>query len=160
LSLAAEPRLLAKLAVAVAGLSQPTQEANSLAADAFADVIRSGNIDAFVTAYRGCQRLLMEVALDGELHMQLGAILKNANDLKLGVRALPDLRSFNVDSDSLLSPREREVLGLVSRGLRNKEIGQQLFISEVTVKAHVRNIMKKLGARSRAHAVSIANRLD
>lgn len=160
LSSAAEPRLLAKLAVAVAELSQPSPKASSLAADAFADVVRSGNIDAFVAAYRGCQKLLSEVARNDELHAQLGAILSNANDLKHALPALPDLRSFNTAGESLLSAREREVLGLVSQGLRNREIGQQLFISEVTVKAHVRNIMKKLGARSRAHAVSLASRLD
>ena len=160
LSSAAEPRLLARLAMAVAELSQPNAKASSLAADAFADVVRSGNIDAFVTAYRGCQKLLTEVARNGELHRQLGAILSNANDLKHALPALPDLRHFSTAGDSLLSPREREVLGLVSQGLRNREIGQRLFISEVTVKAHVRNIMRKLGARSRGHAVSIANRLD
>jgi LuxR family maltose regulon positive regulatory protein len=160
LSSAAEPRLLARLAVAVAEVSRSSPKASSLAADAFADVVRSGNIDAFVTAYRGSKRLLAEVALNNELHGQLGTILSNANDLKYALPALPDLRSFNPAGDSLLSPREREVLGLVSQGLRNREIGQQLFISEVTVKAHVRNIMKKLGARSRAHAVSLGNRLD
>jgi ATP/maltotriose-dependent transcriptional regulator MalT len=160
LSSAAEPRLLAKLTMAVTEASEPSAKGSSLAADAFADVVRSGNVDAFVTAYRGCQKLLSEAARSDKLHGQLGSILSNANDLKGALPALPDLRSFNTAGESLLSPREREVLGLVSQGLRNREIGQQLFISEVTVKAHVRNIMKKLGARSRAHAVSIGNRLD
>ncbi len=158
LSSAAEPRLLAKLANAVAELE--TQNAFSLAQEVFADVVRSGNVDAFVTAYRGCKKLLTEVARNDELHGQLGAILSNANDLKHALPALPGLRSFRTPGDSLLSPREREVLALVSQGLRNREIGEQLFISEVTVKAHVRNIMRKLGARSRAHAVSLGNRLD
>jgi len=146
--------------MAVAELSQPKSKPSSVVADVFADVIRSGNIDAFVTAYRGCQTLLTEVALNGDLHGQLRAILSNANDLKHALPALPDLRHFSGAGDSLLSPREREVLGLVSHGLRNREIGERLFISEVTVKAHVRNIMRKLGARSRGHAVSLANRLD
>ena len=59
-----------------------------------------------------------------------------------------------------LTDREREVIALIAEGLRNKQIAQRLFISEMTVKAHVRNIMRKLGARSRAHAVSLSNRLD
>lgn len=160
ISSAAEPRLLGRLAMAVADVSQPTQQASSLAADAFDEVIRSGNIDAFVTAYRGCQNLLTEVARNDELHGKLGAILSNAKDLKYALPALPDLRSFITPGGSLLSPREREVIELVSQGFRNREIGQRLFISEVTVKAHVRNIMKKLGARSRTHAVSLANRLN
>lgn len=160
LSLAAEPRLLAKLALAVIEVSDSSNNAPSLVAEAYADVVRSGNVDAFVTAYRGCKGLLTVLAQNRELHSQLGAILTNANDLRYALPALPDLRSFHPTNDSLLSPREREVLALVSKGLRNREIGQQLFISEVTVKTHVRNIMKKLGARSRTHAVSLANRLD
>jgi DNA-binding NarL/FixJ family response regulator len=47
------------------------------------------------------------------------------------------------------------VLGLVAQGLRNQDIAERLFISEVTVKAHMRSIMQKLGARSRTHAVAL-----
>jgi DNA-binding NarL/FixJ family response regulator len=54
--------------------------------------------------------------------------------------------------------REIEVLRLVSEGLVNREIGQRLFLSEETVKSHVRHLLAKLQARSRAHAVAIAFR--
>ena len=124
----------------MAEVTQPNAEANPLAADAFEDVVRSGNVDALVTAYRGCPSVLLAVAGNAELHARMGSILTNANDLKYAPSGLPDLHSLNVAGDSLLSPREREVLRLVSQGLRNREIGQRLFISEVTVKAHVRNI--------------------
>jgi DNA-binding NarL/FixJ family response regulator len=53
---------------------------------------------------------------------------------------------------SLLTPREREVLGLVSQGLTNKEIASALFVSEATAKVHVRHIFEKLGVRSRTEA--------
>jgi ATP/maltotriose-dependent transcriptional regulator MalT len=59
-----------------------------------------------------------------------------------------------------LSPREKEVLGLMARGLSNPEIGQLLFISPVTVKVHVRHIFEKLGVKSRAAAVLRATQLD
>ena len=49
----------------------------------------------------------------------------------------------------LLSPREREVALLVSRGLRNKEIARELRLSDGTVKLHVHNIFLKLGTRRR-----------
>jgi DNA-binding NarL/FixJ family response regulator len=54
--------------------------------------------------------------------------------------------------------REIEVLQLVSEGLVNREIGDRLFLSEETVKSHVRHLLAKLQARSRAHAVAIGFR--
>ena len=54
--------------------------------------------------------------------------------------------------------REIEVLQLVSEGLVNREIGQRLFLSEETVKSHVRHLLAKLQARSRAHAVAVGFR--
>ena len=54
--------------------------------------------------------------------------------------------------------REIEVLQLISEGLVNREIGQRLFLSEETVKSHVRHLLAKLQARSRAHAVAIGFR--
>jgi DNA-binding NarL/FixJ family response regulator len=57
-----------------------------------------------------------------------------------------------------LSNREREVLALIAQGLRNREIGLRLFISETTVKTHVRNVLKKLHFRNRAEAAAFAAR--
>jgi DNA-binding NarL/FixJ family response regulator len=51
-----------------------------------------------------------------------------------------------------LSPRESEVLALLAEGLSNREIGKRLFISEVTVKVHIRHIFEKLGVRTRTQA--------
>ena len=54
--------------------------------------------------------------------------------------------------------RETQVLQLISEGLVNREIGEALFLSEETVKSHVRHLLAKLQARSRAHAVAIGIR--
>ena len=54
--------------------------------------------------------------------------------------------------------REIEVLQLISEGLVNREIGKRLFLSEETVKSHVRHLLAKLQARSRAHAVAVGFR--
>ncbi|MGW2572753.1 response regulator [Streptomyces sp. NPDC001537] len=57
---------------------------------------------------------------------------------------------------STLTPREREVLGLVATGLSNTDIAERLFVTPVTVKTHVNRAMAKLGARDRAQLVVIA----
>jgi DNA-binding CsgD family transcriptional regulator len=54
--------------------------------------------------------------------------------------------------------REIEVLQLIAEGLLNREIGVRLFLSEETVKSHVRHLLAKFPARSRAHAVAVGFR--
>ena len=55
-----------------------------------------------------------------------------------------------------ISRREHEVLALIARGLSNQEIGDELHISETTVKSHVSSLLSKLDASRRTHAVRIA----
>ncbi|HET8970831.1 MAG TPA: response regulator transcription factor [Candidatus Nanopelagicales bacterium] len=62
------------------------------------------------------------------------------------------------DGTASLSPRETEVLTLVSQGLSNRDIAERLFISPSTVKNHVRSIHDKLGVHSRTAAVVTASR--
>ena len=58
----------------------------------------------------------------------------------------------------MLTQREREVLSLLSDGLRNEEIGRRLHIAGETARAHIRNAMRKLDAETRTHAVALALR--
>jgi DNA-binding NarL/FixJ family response regulator len=74
----------------------------------------------------------------------------------LDPRLTPLLAKGANGREKTLSPREREILGLLSQGLSGEEAATQLFLSPETVRTHVRNAMTKLGAATRAHAVALA----
>jgi DNA-binding NarL/FixJ family response regulator len=74
----------------------------------------------------------------------------------LDPRLTPLLAKGGNGRPKMLSPREREIMGLLSQGLSGEEAAKQLFLSSETVRTHVRNAMQKLGAATRAHAVALA----
>jgi len=80
-------------------------------------------------------------------------LLAEFKDLTAGVEREPIQKA-----DADLSPREGEVLQLVAQGATNKEIADSLFISENTVKTHLRNIMEKLHLANRSQAAAYAVR--
>jgi DNA-binding NarL/FixJ family response regulator len=62
------------------------------------------------------------------------------------------------DGSDVLTAREREILQLLADGMSNADVAAQLFISQETVKSHVRHILTKLEADTRTQAVAIALR--
>jgi DNA-binding NarL/FixJ family response regulator len=73
-------------------------------------------------------------------------------------KGLPDTASQAHDTFEGLTDRELSILKLVGKGLSNKQIGTELFISDRTVQAHLSNIFSKLGVSSRTEAVMYAVR--
>ena len=73
--------------------------------------------------------------------------------------AIEAARKASVPRDTIdpFTPRERSVLRLVALGRTNRQVGEELFISEKTVSVHLSRIMAKLGATRRTEAVAIAS---
>ncbi len=122
-------------------------------------------------------RIVMLTTFEGDVEIQRalaagarGYILKNMPPKELvdvirqvhaGKKRIPlDVAAALAEhvTDEALTEREREVLQYVAKGDRNKDIAEQLRISEETVKVHVKHIMEKLAARDRTEAVGIAVR--
>lgn len=122
-------------------------------------------------------RIVMLTTFEGDVDIQRslaagarGYILKNMppQELAGAVRQVhagkkripPEVAALLAEhvSDESLTEREKDVLRHVAGGNRNRDIAEQLFISEDTVKVHVKHIMEKLGANDRTEAVTIALR--
>jgi ATP/maltotriose-dependent transcriptional regulator MalT len=112
-----------------------------------------GAWDPVVVALRASQELSDLLAQNDEARPTLQLLYQRSADAALARRAGLRTRSSKPPNE-LLSPREMEVLQLLARGLRNKEIAAALVISDSTTKVHVRHILEKMGARTRTEAVA------
>lgn len=105
------------------------------------------------------ERAVLRAKLQRQRH-QLDAAARwiNGQALRLSAeetsRSTPDLPGDDAELAELLTARELEILRLIGRGLSNRAIATTLVIGEGTVKYHVKNLLRKLQARSRAEAVS------
>lgn len=122
-------------------------------------------------------RIVMLTTFEGDVDIQRalaagarGYVLKNMPPQELAdvvrqvhagkKRIPPEVAALLAEhvSDETLTVREKDVLKHVADGNRNRDIAERLFISEETVKVHVKHIMEKLGANDRTEAVTIALR--
>jgi DNA-binding NarL/FixJ family response regulator len=94
--------------------------------------------------------------LKADVHLELLEVIRSVH---AGQKRIPPQIAAELAehaADDPLSQREIEVLRLIATGNSNKLIADQLSISEATAKTHVANILSKLGANDRAHALAIA----
>jgi DNA-binding NarL/FixJ family response regulator len=122
-------------------------------------------------------RIIMLTTFEGDVEIQRaleagarGYLLKNMppSELVQVIRQVhagkkripPEIAAHLAEhmSDEDLTPREIQVLQRIAGGNRNRDIGELLFISEETVKVHIKHIMDKLGAKDRTEAITIAVR--
>lgn len=118
--------------------------------DSDADIVRA--VDAGAMGY-----LLKDAAPDEIFAAIRGAVQgKSVMSPPVASRLFQQLRN----PDEILTPREAELLSLLTEGLSNRELGQRLFISEATVKTHLAHIYAKLGVETRAAAIATAIRRE
>jgi len=133
--------------------------------DAMTEIMRD-HPDARVivlTTYRGDALIVRALKAGAQGYLLKGLLRKELLETIRSVhsgrkRISPEVASEVADhaADSILTSREIDVLQLIAEGNANKIVADRLAITEDTVKAHVRNILSKLGANDRTHAVTIA----
>ncbi len=120
--------------------------------------------DLFSAIEMGADGYLLK-DLDAQEFLQiLGGVQRGeaAITRKMAARVMgrmKDLAQQKTDGPAALSNREIDVLKLLGEGLANRAIAQKLFVSENTIKYHVRNILQKLGVHNRTEAVAHALRI-
>lgn len=118
-----------------------------------------------LTTYQGDVQALRALKAGATGYLLKNMIWKDLGDCVRAVHAgrrriPPEVAAALAEhvADDLLSDREVEVLRRVALGTSNKQIAAELSVSEATIKAHMKNVLAKLGANDRTHAVTIASK--
>ncbi|WP_436793459.1 response regulator [Actinospongicola halichondriae] len=81
-------------------------------------------------------------------------------DPSVTARVLARLREEPEDELSMLTPQEQRILGYIGDGLTNRQIGEEMFLAEKTIKNYVSNLLSKMGMSRRTEVAAFAARLD
>jgi DNA-binding NarL/FixJ family response regulator len=111
----------------------------------------AGDVQVSRALKAGARAYLLKGSLRNELLETIRAV--HAGQKRVSSEVAAEIAEHS--TDDALTPREVDVLRLVAKGNANKEIAAQLSLTEETVKSHIRNILAKLEANDRTHAVAI-----
>jgi LuxR family transcriptional regulator, maltose regulon positive regulatory protein len=145
-----EAAALTACAEAISAVCDDHPDALAIAYLAFGTVEKMGAFDCLVTAARGYPDFLAALLRSPDCADVITRVLSESNDSKLARALGLEVTGIRRGPTAKLTPREMEVARLVARGHTNRMIADELFISDATVKVHIRHIFEKLGAGSRA----------
>ena len=111
----------------------------------------AGDVQVSRALKAGARAYLLKASLRNELLETIRAV--HAGQKRVSSEVAAEIAEHS--TDNALTPREVDVLRLAAKGNTNKEIAAQLSLTEETVKSHIRNILAKLEAKDRTHAVAI-----
>jgi ATP/maltotriose-dependent transcriptional regulator MalT len=153
-----EARIPAEIARGLVAVRAGRSDADAMIGAAFEEAARAANYDAVVVVFRSAPDVLDRLWAVTAFQPTIRHILDRTHDDYLSRRiGLPRHRRRGGADE--LSQRELEVLELVAQARTNREIARSLWISETTVKVHLRHIYGKLGVKRRTEAAIAAQEL-
>jgi DNA-binding NarL/FixJ family response regulator len=140
---------LTACARAITAITQDRPGATDTAVEAYRLIEATGAFNSLVIAARASSPFLAAILSSVDDSSVIARVLTDSNDFRLARSAGLILEGRRRGPMKDLTERELEVARLVARGLTNQMIADALYISDSTVKVHVRHILEKVGARSR-----------
>jgi ATP/maltotriose-dependent transcriptional regulator MalT len=151
-----EAHVFAELARAIIACNEGGDSV-AIAGAAIGKITALGQFDAYVTTCRAFPPMV-DLGVRSGNRTLTADVLQQAGDIDLAKRYGLKITHLASSPSSVLSRREEQVLDLVAEGRTNDEVARLLFISPVTVKAHLRHIYEKLGVRNRVEAAARLSR--
>jgi ATP/maltotriose-dependent transcriptional regulator MalT len=114
----------------------------------------TGNLDSFVCSYRAEPGILAALIADPASRPEVAELIVRSRDERIARQLGFPMKPALCPGVDPLTAREWEVLRELEQGSSNRDIAQRLFITESTVKTHLRHIYEKLGVRTRAELLA------
>jgi DNA-binding NarL/FixJ family response regulator len=149
-----ELRVLSHCVDAIVSIRTADKSASAHSEKAWDAARETGNFDSLVCAYRAEPRILATLVSDPAYRAEVIQLLGRTRDYALAQAFGVSIKRPMGSGIKSLTGREAEVLRELEQGFSNREIAQRLFISESTVKVHLRHIYEKVGVRSRAELLA------
>lgn len=151
-----------RFASAMVSLHEPNETTSQSILQVIEDSESADFLDALVLSYRSSTLFTDWLRQETRVHPLLRRVMARTNDSSLARKLGLNTTHPSVQPSApfnALTPREREVLSLIVRGLSNDDIARSLFVTPSTVKAHVHSLLGKLGVQTRLQAALKAKSL-